>query len=327
MTTLNVLITSAGRRVTLVELFRAALDRLGVAGSVVAADAKANAPAGLVADRREPVPRVDDPAYVPRLLEICRAHAIGLVVPTIDPELPVLADHAAEFEAAGALPLVSSPEANRICLHKGRTARFFREAGIPAPAEFDPAAVLADPAAAYPFIIKPASGSASVGVARVHDRRELEYHLGAVADPILQEFVAGEEYTLDILVDLAGRVRCVVPRLRIETRAGEISKGVTVRDPALIAAGRRVAEALPGARGCVTAQCIRDAEGRIKFLEINPRFGGGFPLSARAGADFPGWVAAMALGREPEIDPDGWRDGLAMLRYDEALYVDRALIA
>src|SRR5208337_2093698 len=125
----------------------------------------------------------------------------------------------------------------------------------------------------------------------------------------------------DILADFAGRVRCVVPRLRMETRTGEISKGMTVKNRALIDAGKRVVEALPGAMGCITVQCFLTPQGEIQFIEINPRFGGGFPLSAQAGADFPRWIIELMLGRNPQIALDGWTDGLLMLRYDEAVFV------
>jgi carbamoyl-phosphate synthase large subunit len=114
----------------------------------------------------------------------------------------------------------------------------------------------------------------------------------------------------------------VVPRHRIETRDGEISKGRTVKNSAIISEGRRLAEALPGAFGAITAQCFVTAQGEIRFIEINPRFGGGFPLSAAAGADFPGWLIRLATGEDPDIAIDGWRDGVTMLRYDEAFFLD-----
>lgn len=133
----------------------------------------------------------------------------------------------------------------------------------------------------------------------------------------------GEEYTLDILVDFDGNARCIVPRLRIETRAGEVSKGITVKHPGIIAAGRKVAEALPGALGCITVQCFLTRSGDIVFIEINPRFGGGYPLSFAAGADFPKWIIQMVLGEVPDIKLDGWQDDLVMLRYDEGIFVDK----
>jgi len=128
-------------------------------------------------------------------------------------------------------------------------------------------------------------------------------------------------------VDFQGKVRSVVPRLRIETRAGEISKGITAKNLALIEAGKKVAESLPGAIGCITVQCFLLASGEIKFIEINPRFGGGFPLAFQASANFPLWIMEMVLGKNLEIKIDDWQDGVVMLRYDEAIFVTKEMIA
>ena len=127
-------------------------------------------------------------------------------------------------------------------------------------------------------------------------------------------------------MDFQGKVRSVVPGLPIETRAGEISKGITVKNPALIEAGKKVAESLPGAIGCITVQCFLLASGEIKFIEINPRFGGGFPLAFQAGANFPLWIMEMVLGKNLEIKIDDWQDGVVRLRYDEAIFVTKEMI-
>jgi carbamoyl-phosphate synthase large subunit len=112
-----------------------------------------------------------------------------------------------------------------------------------------------------------------------------------------------------------------VPRRRLETRAGEISKGYTVRDPELERWGRRVAERLPGAWGPITLQCFRRPDQSLAFIEINPRFGGGFPLAWRAGADYPRWLLEWALGLPSTASAEAWRGNVAMLRYDDAVFV------
>jgi len=319
--TFNILFTSAGRRVALIRLFRQALDALKLPGKLVAADARGTAPARFVSNAFEEVPAVGSPGYVDRLRDICRKHRIRLVVPLIDPELQLLARHREHFLAEGITPLISSSEVTQLCFDKRLTHNFFRKAGVATPAILDPRAVLSEPKGNYPFFLKPACGSSSDGATRIDNPRQLEFFLESIPAPVLQEFVAGQEYTLDILADFEGRVRCVVPRLRMETRTGEISKGMTVKNRALIDAGKRVVEALPGAMGCITVQCFLTPQGEIQFIEINPRFGGGFPLSAQAGADFPRWIIELMLGRNPQIALDGWTDGLLMLRYDEAVFV------
>ena len=126
-----------------------------------------------------------------------------------------------------------------------------------------------------------------------------------------------------MLVDFNGQVKSVVPRLRLETRAGEVSKGMTVKNQAIISAAKIIAESLPGAVGCLTIQCFLTEDGGLKFIEINPRFGGGFPLTIEAGADFPRWIIEMMQGRDPEIGIDQWQDGIVMLRYDDAVFTTR----
>jgi len=322
----NILFTSVGRRVSLIRHFKETLQSLGFSGGIFATDLQKNAPALFVADIGEMVPRVTDPNYICILKDICQRHSIDLVVPLIDTELHLLAPHRAEFAHMGVTLLVSSTDVSNICFDKRHTGEFFHSIGVKTPAILDPETILADPDARYPYLLKPATGSCSVGVTKINSPNELEFFRKYVPDPIVQELIQGQEYTLDILVDFAGKARSVVPRLRIETRAGEVSKGLTVKNPAIIEAGRHVAESLPGALGCITAQCFLTPDGEIVFIEINPRFGGGFPLSAAAGADFPRWIIEMMLNTYKDRPIDDWQDNLAMLRYDEGIFVDGELI-
>lgn len=323
---MNILFTSVGRRVSLIRNFKKSLNELGVKGSIITTDFKKNAPASFISDFHEQVPLVKDPTYIEALKNICNKYEIKLLIPLIDTELNLLSTHKDNFQDVGVTLLVSSPETNKICFDKRKTYLFFKEIGVETPELFDQEKILSDDQAKYPFLIKPFDGSCSVGVTKVNNRKELDFFKDYVENAIVQEFITGKEYTLDILVDFQGKVRCVVPRLRIETRAGEISKGITVKNPLLIAAGKTVVEALPGAVGCITVQCFLTPDHRIKFIEINPRFGGGFPLSFEAGADFPRWIIKMMLGKETDIPIDGWKNGVVMLRYDDAIFATKEMI-
>ncbi|MBE9015936.1 transcriptional regulator [Chroococcidiopsis sp. CCALA 051] len=322
----NILFTSAGRRVSLIYNFKKAMQELGLDGNIVTTDLKKNAPVAFIAEVHELVPHVKDLNYITVLKDICKKHAIDLVVPLIDSELDLLSLHKQDFAAIGVTLLVSSHETNQISFDKRNTYSFFKKVGVQTPKILNTPEILAAPQAQYPLLIKPATGSCSVGVTKIDNAKELAFFQNYVPNAIVQEFVSGEEYTLDILVDFQGCVRCVVPRLRIETRAGEISKGVTVKNPALIAAGKQVVEQLPGAIGCITVQCFLTPNNEIQFIEINPRFGGGFPLSFQAGANFPRWIIEMILGKEPHITLDGWQEGIVMLRYDDAIFVNQEAI-
>lgn len=327
MDSFNILFTSAGRRVSLIQSFKQVLTSLELSAILVTTDSQKNAPASFIADFQVQVPRVTDPKYINILKTTCEKYKIKLLIPLIDTELHLLAAHKRDFEAMGVTLLVSSIKTSEICFDKRETYKFFKKMGIQTPEILDAEKILTDPQAQYPLIVKPYNGSSSIGVTQVKNAKELKFFKDYIPNAIIQEFVVGQEYTLDILVDFKGEVRSVVPRLRIETRAGEISKGMTVKNPAIIAAGKKVVESLPGALGCITIQCFLLPNGDIKFIEINPRFGGGFPLSFQAGANFPRWIIEMMLGKEPEITIDGWQDGVVMLRYDDAIFVTRETIA
>lgn len=321
---MNVLLTSVGRRVELLKAFRQSMHHSNIIGKIVTADLKHSAPASFLADTAELVPRIDDPTYIDKLLDICDRHQIDLLVPLIDTELYLLSIHRQQFKERGVTLLISSAQTNEICYSKQKTGEFFKKIGVKTPKIYK----LDDITDAdFPLVLKPDTGSSSIGLYFLKTRSELNFLVNYVNNAIVQELVAGDEYTIDVLLDFNGNVISIVPRLRMETRAGEISKGITVKNPALIAAAKYVAESLPGAIGCITIQCFLQPDGEIVFIEINPRFGGGYPLSYRAGADFPSWVLQLCQGEYPKVAIDEWENGLAMLRYDDAIFVNTKELA
>lgn len=315
---MNILLTSVGRRVELLKAFRQSMRRSNITAKIVTADLKKSAPASFLADTAELAPRIDDPDYVKKLLDICDRHRIDLLIPLIDTELYLLSLYSQKFKDRGVTLLVSSVRTNEICYSKKATAIFFEKIGVKTPKVYD---LSQTEDLIFPLIVKPNTGSSSVGLHYVRDRTELAFFSNYVKDAIVQELIQGDEYTIDILLDFKGHVISIVPRLRLETRAGEVSKGITTKNPALIAAAKYVVESLPGAIGCITIQCFLQPNGEIVFIEINPRFGGGYPLSYRAGADFPSWIVESYLGNNPKVAIDEWEDNLAMLRYDDAVFV------
>lgn len=318
---MNILFTSAGRRVALIKAFYQSMKQLNISGKIVTTDLKKNAPASFVADVSELVPRVNDPAYIDRLLDICDRHKIELLIPLIDTELHLLAPNHQKFQDIGVTLVVSSTATNEICFDKRNTASFFHQIGVKTPKIYNLEQL---DSINYPAILKPANGSCSVGLHKIENQAELEFFSKYVDGAIVQELIIGEEYTIDVLADFQGKVISAVPRLRIETRAGEISKGITVKNPALIAAAKHVVESLPGAVGCITVQCFLQPDGEIIFIEINPRFGGGYPLAYQAGADFPAWIIQMMNGEQLDIAIDDWQDDVVMLRYDDAIFVNKS---
>jgi len=315
--TLNILLTCVGRRVALLEAFHKALADLGVKGRVVAADHSPLAAAFHTADDRVLVPSVGGPGYVDTVVDICRQREIGLVVPLIDWELLALAAAHKRFAAVGARLLLSSARVVGICRDKQQTFEFLKARGFDTPEVLPYDKAVDGP---FPLFMKPRYGSSAKDVHYLPDRAALEFYHHTTAESVIQEFARGDEHTVDVYAGLDGVPRVAVPRRRIEVRGGEVSKARTVRHPEIIRQSLGLVEALAECVGVVTIQCFLQPDGRVKFIEINPRFGGGVPLAIEAGADFPRWLIEEHLGRKPKIQPDGWQDGLVMLRYDAAVF-------
>lgn len=320
-TPFKVLISSAGRRVALLRTFRDALADLGLAGEVLAVDMSTLSSAFQLADRAWTVPRCTDEAFIPAMLALCEREGVGLVIPTIDTELATWAVHRERFAEIGTTVAISSPETVAISADKIATHRWLTAEGLPTVPQASPEAVLANPDSwPYPLIAKPVAGSCSIGVHLVGDAAELR----AVSrgEPYIVQGVApGVEYTVSVLVNRSGKVVSAVPRERLEVRNGEVFKGKTVREPALMALASRVAERLPGAYGAMNVQIFHDAQtGELNIIEMNSRFGGGYPLAFQAGARFSRWLIEETLGL-PSTATDDWQDGLVMLRYDDAVFV------
>jgi len=302
--------------------FRDALAAAGLEGRVLAADRSWYSSAFHEADEGLLVPSCDEDAFVPAVLDLCGKHAVDLIVPTIDPELPVYAAARERFAGAGVTVAVSGPEAVTISADKVRTHAWLVETGLPTVRQAGVDVVRADPPGwPFPLVVKPRFGSAGIGVAVVHDAAELDVAARA-GEVVVQEVARGREHTIDLLVDRAGRCVSAVPRRRLEVRAGEVSKAVTVRSSALEDVAARVAERLPGAYGPLTVQVFSDEDGGLAVIEVNARFGGGFPLAREAGADHPRWLVEEVAGLTSTADRGAWRPGLVMLRYDAAVFVD-----
>jgi carbamoyl-phosphate synthase large subunit len=154
----------------------------------------------------------------------------------------------------------------------------------------------------------------------VRSPRELAFFLDYVADPIVQEYLDGPEFTIDVLCDGRGRPLSIVPRERVVIRAGVIDRGRTVNDPALIALAEQACQAIRFA-GPINIQC-RMRGGEPVIFEINPRFSGGIPLTIQAGADFPQMLVRMALGRHVAPQIGGFRDHLWMTSFETSFFLE-----
>ncbi len=314
----RILFTSAGRRVELIQAFGRAAGALGLDLRVHVADSDPFVPAAFLAFKTYRVPPARGDKYIPALLEIARKARIDLLIPLIDTELPALSQAREQFGNVGCRAVISSPQVVQTCRDKLAAFEFLRDHGIPTPQSWLPEQAMALKRHRFPYFLKPRFGSASRGNFIIRSVKELESLIGLVPEAIVQELVPGIEHTLDVYTGFDGEPRCVVPRRRVEVRGGEVTKALTVRDPAVIEMGVRVATALGGCMGLITIQLFLAEDGAIKVIEVNPRFGGGVPLAIHAGADFPRWLLMEWLGRKPRIRLDGFKPGLLMLRYHQS---------
>lgn len=322
---MNVLITSAGRRTSLLEAFKHAVEKRN--GRVFAADLDHLAPALYFAHGAFKLPLIAGPEYTESLKQIVAENDIKVVIPTIDTELPVMARMRDEFLKKGCRIIVSSYELIDIAQDKWKTVQFFKERGISVPKSWLPESELASSSEKQGSIpevvfIKPRNGSASQFTFRLK-KEEVSSFASIVPSPIIQEHLPHTEITVDALLDLNGDLVHYVPRKRIRTVGGESIQGVTLPDNDvrdwLIKLLNIISEL--GGIGPITIQYFLSPDGPI-LSEINPRFGGGFPLTLAAGGHYPEWILQMVEGKRVEHKIGEYRVGLYMSRYYSELIFD-----
>jgi carbamoyl-phosphate synthase large subunit len=315
----NVLLTCAGRRNYLVRCFQEALDGRG---QVFAADMNPAAPALREADRAFIVPAIDHPGYFGHLITLCKQYRVRLLISVNDLELPLLARQRARFIDVGTIPLVSSPDVVDICFDKWATFEFLRHCGLLAPKTYlslaEAREALSKGEVAFPLVVKPRWGTASLGVEFAEDDEELElaYRLVRKKLPrtilasvsatdsersvLIQERLDGPEYVLDIINDLEGRYVTTLVKLKQShsMEPGGAYHVVTVENEQLKRLGRAIGQQL-GHVGILDCDAFI-SEQRSYALEMNPRFGGGYPFSHIAGANVPAALIAWANAEKPD---------------------------
>lgn len=315
----NILITSAGKRVALTKCFKETLTHFFPSGRVYTTDMNPlMAPAGYVSDGCFNVPRVTDSTYIERLLSVCKDYEIGMVIATIDTELLLLAEFKEEFKTKGIQVMVSDKSFVSMCRDKRNIADFFCSHGIRVPKlvdKYNPT---------FPLFAKPYDGSLSANLHYVKCMEELTPPI--LNDPklIFMEYIDKaeyKEYTVDMYYGKDNRVKCIVPRERLEIRAGEINKGRTVKNEILYFLKENL-EYIEGCIGCICVQLFYHPNTKdIVGIEINPRFGGGYPLTYMCGGNFPEMLIREYFFDEDVNYSDGWKENMLMLRFDDAIYV------
>lgn len=282
---------------------------------LIAVDADPLAPGLYLADKAVLVPKTSADDYLKTLLDLCRLHQVKVLLPGHADELALISRNAARFRAAGVNFAVTQPKVLEILEDKQLMGNFLAAQGFEVPKEY---ALTALEQAEFPLFVKTRRDIGYKQTAKVENSDELKTVLQITPEPIVQEFVEGPEYTVDVLSDLSGRVLKASPRQRLAVQNGLCVKGVTVENPVLADLAAACAETFP-LPGVSNVQIILNKRtNRPCLIEVNPRFAaGGLPLTIAAGLDLPELLIKLLLG-EPYSVPEP-RAGVVMLRYWDAL--------
>lgn len=321
---IRILITGVGRRIELIQAFRQAALRLDVGLKLYGADMAGTAPALAYCDFTRRVCAMKDANYIAQLIEICIQDKIDLVLPTIDTDLLVLAENKEKFEEKGVIVLVSEADMIRVCRDKNHTGTFFEKCGLRAPKTYNDYGKYDG---AFPCFIKPKDGSSSINAFKVEDKEELAVYAEQIDDYVIQPFVDGREYTIDIFCDFDGNPIYITPRERLQVRAGEVLKTQICMDTVMIEESKALVEKFKPC-GPITVQLIRsNANGDNYYIEINPRYGGGAPLSMKAGARSAETLLRLLCGESVAYQEKQCRDSAIFSRFDQSVCIDPGDVA
>ncbi|WP_244834809.1 ATP-grasp domain-containing protein [Clostridium sp. BJN0001] len=322
---MNLLLTSIGKRVQLIKHLKKNF-------KVIGADAGELNAGRYFADKFYKIPKANEDTYINMLLKICKEEDIKVLIPLYEGEFEKLSEARKEFKNIGTLLLLSSKEILDICKDKKKTYTFFKNSDIKLPKVYNDEEIEGlihnNNFDKLKFIIKPRDGMGSSSVFKAENKTELIFFKNYVKNCIVQEFISGDEYTVDVLVDFKGNPIYIVPRKRIEIRSGEVVKSATIKDKQIIDMTLKVIKKLNELRdkdevssvGPLTIQFIKTFDQKLFLLEINPRFGGGVPLSFEAGANYGQKIFDMVMEKKSEYCRDF--NEKIMIRYEEAVFLN-----
>lgn len=315
---MNILFTCVGRRVELIQQFKK-ISSPDCPVLIYGTDSSDTAPALFFCDYRFRSPLICEDSYIPFLLGICEKNKIDLLIPTIDTDLLLLSKTKDQFNSVGTKVLISPESFINKCRDKRLTGKLFESANLLSPPCFDN---VIHYNLGFPAFIKPLDGSSSIDAYRISNETELHNFASRLSDYIIQPFVCGEEYTVDVFCDFAGNPIFITPRKRIAVRSGEVLKTEICQDELIICEIKRLIDVIKPI-GPITVQLIRE-KGTSKdwYIEINPRFGGGSPLSMKAGADSAAAIVEIMNGTDNTYDVSAAVNHLFFSRYDQSIQIN-----
>lgn len=315
----NILILSAGRRTKLVEYF---VREFKGQGNVVATDCSEYAPALYRADKFYIVPRIDTPNYIDTILNICKKESIKGIFSLIDPELELLITHQDKFDKIGVKVISSSKEVTNICFDKYKMYEFCVENNINTVRTFidvkEVIELVEKNELNLPLFVKPRYGSASLGISKITCIDDLPLLLEKNDDLIIQEFMSGQEYGVDVYVDyISKEVVSIFIKKKLVMRAGETDKSISVKDEKLL---KMIEEFVVKLN--VQGQCdidVFEKDSDYYISEVNPRFGGGYPHAYECGCNFPKNILNNLLGDKNKKEIGSYSDNVVMMKCDNLI--------
>jgi len=329
---LNVAITSAGSAPA-VAVIKALKKQDELTCRITGMDMDLFSSGNYLADEAEVIPSPSSRGFIEKVIAVCRRRKIQCIIPVIDEELYVFAAAKNRFNDAGIKVIVNDAAVIKLAKDKRLAYKFCAENSILCPKVFEIASV---PLASlgvprnddngprdkdYPLILKPNRGRGSVDTFVIRDRKELAFFKERFPQHILQKFIAGPEYTIDIVAQPQGLILQAVPRRRLSVKAGMSYKGQIAHDRRLIDYGKKVA-ALFKINGPANIQCIIN-NGKIYLIEVNPKFAAGLPLSVAAGVNIPLILIKLAYGLKVAKKELDFKDKLYMLRYWQEVFIEK----
>lgn len=316
----NILITSAGRRVSLVKAFKKTCEELNAGFKIFISDLDLKkAPASYFADNSFKTGFFNDPNYINDLLKICLKNKISVIVPTLDPELILLSKSKQTFKNHGINIIISELPLIKILRDKVSTNTFFNSLHIKTPKIYNAENIV------FPVFLKPTNGSNSKGIYKAHQIKEIKQSDLNSEKMMILEYIdqsVYDEYTVDLYYDKNSILKCVVPRIRLKIVGGESNQGITKKNEVLDIVKDRLSF-IEGARGCLTLQLFSNKLNHkdIIGIEINPRFGGGYPFSYNAGANFPEFIIREYILNEQIDYYDKWTNNCLNIRYESEIVI------
>lgn len=316
---MNIVISCCGTRNSTVRYFK---EELHGKGEVIATDCSPLAPALYEADHCYVVPRIHEPGYLQELLSICRKHKADAILSLLDPELLLLAEHRKEFLDIGTMPVVSDLDAITTSFDKVQMNRWLEEHGFAALQTYvslDAFKRACDRGKIdFPVFVKPRCGSGSVGAHLVFTMEELEYRSRQRDDLMIQEYVQGIEYAADAYSDmLSGQPVAFFLREKLRKRDGETDKCVSAVDDLLCEQVFRFIREF-GLTGPLDLDVIH-AKGLYYIIDVNPRFGGGYPVAFSHGINFFTMILKNLSGEKNAPTGLAYEPGVYSMKYYETM--------